>query len=136
VVRYPFSVPAGCVVSARRFDHDRARALRAEGWTYQRIADEMGVTIPPIWRAVNAPSLRRTYARTRADELQCSKCERWLPDDGFTKHTRSTWRRGRHTSCRDCRNRIKREKRRSETGSTRIMVDLAYFDVTPKKEKP
>ncbi len=35
------------------FDVARAGELRGDGWTYQRIADELGVSVMTVWRALN-----------------------------------------------------------------------------------
>ena len=47
----------------RRFDHDEARRLRAEGWTYQQIADKVGVTPTAVQHVVNDESRQRQRAR-------------------------------------------------------------------------
>lgn len=48
----------------RKFDHDRARALRADGWTYDDLAEEFNVSAMSIWRAVNRPDGRTDESAT------------------------------------------------------------------------
>jgi predicted transcriptional regulator len=41
--------------------HEEARVLRAEGWTYQNIADKFGVTAAAVYFVIN-PDRRAEYA--------------------------------------------------------------------------
>lgn len=45
----------------QRVWHDEARKLKADGWTYQRIAAEFGVTPTAVYFACN-PEKRAEYA--------------------------------------------------------------------------
>ena len=49
--------------------HEKARALRAENWTYQNIADEVGVTVAAVYFALN-PDRRIQYALKRGARLK------------------------------------------------------------------
>ena len=39
--------------SRDRFDHAKARRLRAKGWSYRKIAEACGVTVGAVYWAVN-----------------------------------------------------------------------------------
>ena len=44
----------GCSSARRRkFDHQEARALRAQGLTYRKIAKQLGVGVSAVWHAIN-----------------------------------------------------------------------------------
>lgn len=45
--------------------HDEARRLRAEGLTYQQIADKVGVTAAAVYFALH-PDKRAEYARKKS----------------------------------------------------------------------
>lgn len=44
----------------RKFDHEEAARLRADGWTYQRLADHFGVSVPGMMRVLN-PNVRAKF---------------------------------------------------------------------------
>lgn len=46
----------------RKFDHDAARRLRSEGLSYQRIADQLGVSSSAVVYVVNADARARMLA--------------------------------------------------------------------------
>lgn len=48
----------------QRIWYDRARALRAQGWTYQNVADEIGVSVAAVYFAIH-PDKRVQYALKR-----------------------------------------------------------------------
>jgi len=52
-------------VYRRKFDHDQARELRAEGWTYQRLADHFGVSVAAIEYLCNPTAKARNRRHTR-----------------------------------------------------------------------
>lgn len=62
-------------VYRRAFDHDEARKLRAEGWSYSRLADHFGVSATAVQRVCD-PEFRakldaRSLAHARANRKPC-----------------------------------------------------------------
>lgn len=49
----------------------------------------------------------------REDELKCSRCQQWKPDDAFlsNRHRSSEIRRHRHGLCRPCQTEVRRDYR-------------------------
>lgn len=64
-------------VYKRKFDHDEARRLYAEGgWTYQSLAEKFGVTYTAVRRVVDAEFGQRVMARVAAYQMsgECVAC--------------------------------------------------------------
>lgn len=71
----------------RKFDHDEARRLRAEGWTLQRIADRLGVTRQAV-NFVVSDKARETNARAG----KAYHDRRYGFDDEYTERRRAAAR--------------------------------------------
>ena len=57
----------------------KARRLRAEGWSWQRIADEVGVTRRETVRRAVCPEYReKDNARLRAYRAECAERPGWI----------------------------------------------------------
>lgn len=57
------------IKSKRGIWHEEARRLRAEGWTYQQIADHFGVTNAAVYFIIN-PDKRAMYQNRRDAKLK------------------------------------------------------------------
>ena len=52
----------------RKSWHDEARALRAEGWTFAKIAEKVGVTAAAVYFVIY-PDKRRAYAKKQGAKV-------------------------------------------------------------------
>ena len=56
-------------------------------------------------------STKRRATSVREDELQCTTCQQWKPDDAFPRNRQATARRGRHSQCQACNTIARRDYR-------------------------
>lgn len=93
------------VSAPRRFDWEEARRLRSLGWSYQRIADRLGVSSPSVRLACDERA-RARMAAARARWRRSGRCPRcWAPATryagGVSALCRGCWARRQATSVRD-----------------------------------
>jgi hypothetical protein len=87
-------------VYVRKFDWDEARRLRAEGWSYQAIAERLGVSASAVWQVLTGARRKAEYRERNREALRrlyrgkgsCADCGGpiWL-------HTAR-----KHPRCTDC----------------------------------
>ena len=76
-------------VYSRKFDHDEAIRLRAEGWTWQSLADHFGVVPQAVRRVVN-PTVRKRMDKNTKERFKalCGDCGRECTHNWWTKRAR------------------------------------------------
>lgn len=168
----------------RAFDHDEARRLHDEGWTYSQLARHFGVTEVAVSRVLDpkvrermdqssrewfrknkAPckggcgrsvymvgsqealeregrtgycrecaGLQKTKSSVRENELRCTKCGMWKPDDEFGRESDAAkGRRGHRAWCRNCETKSRRDLRRKNRELERVK-SRAYKRKKPRKK--
>lgn len=87
--------------------------VRSRAWIMSGVCQDCGKTgiARQSPRCKDCAELARAPS-VRADELLCSKCRRWLPDDRFHKQKgKRPARRGRKHYCKDCDHASRRDYR-------------------------
>jgi hypothetical protein len=86
----------------RAFDHDEARELRKQGWSYGRLAEHFGVSPAAVMRVLDPATQKRMdehtrkYAREHLREPCRGGCGRlvWVTDPDRSGYCVSCWRAG------------------------------------------
>jgi hypothetical protein len=98
--------------NAYRYDRENVAAWQASGTCpdcgTQSTRRAAGVSS----RCTHCSAIAKATS-VREDTLQCVTCKAWKPDEDFP-HNREEWlaRRGRHSQCRPCQTRARRDHRR------------------------